>query len=219
MTSSKLMIVMAVGFLTVVAASAQAAQTVHLSLSIDGTPVNGESTISSLGRADTIECISFELSVVAPRDASTGMATGRRTYQPIVIRKYIDKSTPLLMRALVSNQTISGLFRFFRPNPDGAGAEQHFFTVGIQGARISSIEQVSPDVIDPVLRMKPMYEEIVIVYQSITWTYADGGIEFSTDVGGRRKTSSSSGGKTAARSKAPAKLVKPRVTPRATPTK
>ncbi|MCB1185762.1 type VI secretion system tube protein Hcp [bacterium] len=33
------------------------------------------------------------------RDAASGMATGRRTYEPIVIRKRIDKSTPLLFEA------------------------------------------------------------------------------------------------------------------------
>lgn len=34
------------------------------------------------------------------REAGSGIATGRRQYQPLLIRKRIDKSTPLLMKAL-----------------------------------------------------------------------------------------------------------------------
>lgn len=38
--------------------------------------------------------------VIGAREAGSGIATGRRQYQPLLIRKRIDKSSPLLMRAI-----------------------------------------------------------------------------------------------------------------------
>lgn len=64
------------------------AMTVHLSLKANGEDIAGDSTIASLEREDTIECLSFEDSVRTAREASTGMASGERTYEPIKITIY-----------------------------------------------------------------------------------------------------------------------------------
>ena len=54
------------------------AQTVHLVLEIDGNAIEGESTITSLERENTIECLSFESELSTPRESATGAPTGRR---------------------------------------------------------------------------------------------------------------------------------------------
>ncbi len=41
---------------------------------------------------------SFSWGVVTPRDAASGQASGKRQYEPIIIRKRIDKTSPLLFR-------------------------------------------------------------------------------------------------------------------------
>lgn len=64
-------------------------------LKIDG--VDGESTDPS--HRNEIEIESFSWGVSTPRDSASGQSTGRRQYQPIIIRKRIDKSSPLLARA------------------------------------------------------------------------------------------------------------------------
>jgi type VI secretion system Hcp family effector len=52
----------------------------------------------------------IELSSVAgiksPRDVATGQSSGRRQYEPIVIRKRIDKSSPMLAEALAKKKTL-----------------------------------------------------------------------------------------------------------------
>jgi type VI secretion system secreted protein Hcp len=151
------------------------AETVHLYLKANGEDIQGESTQTSLERENSIECLSFIDSVRTARERGSGVATGRRTYEPIMIRKRIDKSSPLLAKALCANEVIDGVFKFFRPNPSGDGTTEQFFTVEIAEGRVNSIERVSPDVIDPAAAAEPPTEEVSFVFHTITWTYEDGG--------------------------------------------
>ena len=152
------------------------AETVHLFLTAEGTEIQGESTQTTLERENSIECLFFETSVRTAREKGSSRATGRRTHEPIVIRKRIDKSTPLLYNALCSNQVVAGTFKFYRPNPAGDGSTQHFYTVEFSEGRIASIRGTSPDCIDPASSMDPPMEEVGFVFGEITWTYEDGGI-------------------------------------------
>ncbi|OPX40629.1 MAG: protein ImpD [Desulfobacteraceae bacterium 4484_190.3] len=115
------------------------AMTVHLFLKANGQDIKGDSSITSMGREESIECLSFSDSVRTAREASSGVASGERTYEPIRITKRIDKSSPLLAKALVNNEAVEGEFKFYRPNPAGDGTTEHFFTIEIQEGRIASI--------------------------------------------------------------------------------
>lgn len=152
------------------------AETVHLYLKSNGADVQGESTQTSLGRENSIECLSFVDAVRTAREKGSGLATGRRTYEPITFRKRIDKSSPLLAKSLCNNEVIEGTFKFFRPAPTGDGTTQHFFTVEIAEGRISAIRRVSPDTIDPASAVEPPTEEVSFVFHTITWIYEDGGV-------------------------------------------
>ena len=153
------------------------AMTVHLSLKANGEDISGDSTITSMEREDTIECLSFHDSVRTAREASTGMATGDRSYEPIKISKRIDKSSPLLAKALCNNEVAEGIFKFFRPNPAGDGTTEQFFTIEFQQCRVSSIVRNSPDVIAPAAATAPATEEVSFVFGHIRWTYEPDGIE------------------------------------------
>lgn len=48
--------------------------------------------------ADGSCTISFEQEIVSPRDAASGLPTGKRMHKPFVITKELDKSSPLLAR-------------------------------------------------------------------------------------------------------------------------
>ena len=152
------------------------AETVHLYLKSNGTDINGESTQTSLGRENSIECVYFEQGVITARESGSGMATGRRQYQPLMIRKRIDKSTPLLAKSLCNNEVIEGTFKFFRPNPTGDGTTEQFFTVVVKQGRINSQKLVNPDVIVPATATEPPLEEVSFVFHTIEWTYTNGGI-------------------------------------------
>lgn len=152
------------------------AETVHLFAKFNGGNVEGESTQTSLGREGSVECLSFTDSVRTAREKGSGLATGRRTYEPIVFRKRIDKSSPLFAKALCANEVVEGIFKFYRPNREGDGTTEQFFTISISKGRISHITRHSPDTIDPASAAEPPTEEIGIVFHSIEWTYEDGGV-------------------------------------------
>ncbi len=152
------------------------AETVPLFMKSNGADIAGESTQTSLGREDSIECLSFVDAVRTAREKGSGLATGRRTYEPIVFRKRIDKSSPLLAKSLCNNEAIEGTFKFFRPAPNGDGTTQHFFTIEFAEGRLSGIRRVSPDTIDPASAVEPPTEEVSIVFHTITWIYEDGGV-------------------------------------------
>ena len=155
------------------------AETVHLYLKANGTKIDGQPSQTSLGRADSIECLSFESSVITARERGSGMATGRRQHNPLLIRKRIDKSTPLISKALCNNEVIEGVFKFFRPNPAGDGTTQQFFTIEIAEGRVASQKYWSPNTIEPASTQEPPQEEVSFVFHTITWTYVDGGVTHS----------------------------------------
>jgi type VI secretion system secreted protein Hcp len=152
------------------------AETVHLYLKANGSDIKGESTQQSLGRKDSIECLYYEQKVVTAREAGSGMATGRRQYEPLLIRKRIDKSSPLLMKALVENQKVDAVFKFFRPSPTGDGTTQQFYTVTIKDGRVATMKQFNPDTIVPATSTEPPMEEVSFVFHTINMTITDGGI-------------------------------------------
>ncbi|NSW57719.1 MAG: type VI secretion system tube protein Hcp [Armatimonadetes bacterium] len=137
----------------------------------------------SLGREGTIEVLSLTMGVSTPRDTASGLATGRRAYEPIVITKRIDKSSPLLARALTNNEVIEGTVHFYRPAPDGT--THHYYTLQFANARVASIRQFLPNVLDPATASLPPYEEVAFVFQTIKWESVDAGITHEDSMSGR----------------------------------
>lgn len=156
------------------------AQTVHLTLEINGEKINGESTFSSMDREDTIECSAFYYGLTAPRDPSTGALTGRRQHEPVVIHKLIDKSTPLLLKALCRNEPVTeAIFRFYRPSLGGEGSEEQFYTMTLENGYISNVNQVSEVNTVEGVQGGPMMEEVSFVFQSFTWRYEIDGATYT----------------------------------------
>ncbi len=152
------------------------ARIVDLYLKANGSMIQGES--SRGGDDGPIECVYFQSSLTTTTNTKTGQQTGRRQHEPIVIRKRIDKSTPLIAKALCNNEVIDAEFKFFRPNSDGQ--DENFYTIEIGTGRIASFRELSPDnqaaVNGEFASILPM-EEVSFVFHTITWTYTNGGIE------------------------------------------
>jgi type VI secretion system secreted protein Hcp len=153
------------------------AQTVHLFLKANGEDIQGESTQISEGRENSIECTHFETETDTSREVQSGLSTGRRQHKPLVIRKAIDKATPLLAKALCKSAKIEGEFKFYRPNPSGDGTTQHFYTVKITNGRVATQKMFSEWTRPGDPHASPPQEEVQFVFQTITWRYEPGGVE------------------------------------------
>src|SRR6185369_5441573 len=99
-------------------------------------------SVTQKGREGKILVIAAEHEVEVPHD-DAGHATGKRVHKPFVITKELDKSSPLLYQALVSNETIvEWELQFWAPALAGAtavGAEVQRYTVKLTNAVIIDI--------------------------------------------------------------------------------
>jgi len=66
---------------------------------------NSSVCVGKIRCADGSCTISFEQEIVSPRDAASGLPTGKRQHKPFVITKELDKSSPLLARESPTKQS------------------------------------------------------------------------------------------------------------------
>lgn len=148
---------------------------IYLKLEIEGTRIEGESSVRLQGREDTIECSSFVWGGQAPFDPATGERSGKTEHTAVEIEKRIDKSTPLLIKALCNNEPVDlAEFMFFRTEKDGT--EEKFYAVRLTGGHISSVTQIGQQRIVAGDTSPPMTEKVAFVFKEIEWKYEiDGG--------------------------------------------
>lgn len=119
--------------------------------------IKGESTIS--GIEGTIVCVGFSHEVVSPRDAATGLPTGKRQHKAIKLLKYIDRTSPQLYSALVFNETLTNvILNFYQTNSRGLAI--NIYRITLTNASISRMASDFPNL-----------ETIEMTYQKIEWTH------------------------------------------------
>ncbi|MBI4954207.1 MAG: type VI secretion system tube protein Hcp [Myxococcales bacterium] len=137
-------------------------------------------SVTQKGRENKIMVIAVAHSIVSPRDAASGLPTGKRMHKPYVITKELDKSSPLLYNMLVNNENVSEWeLQFWTPQlaaAGGVGAEKQHYTVKLTNANIASIDFRMLNNKNPELTRYAEYEEVAFTYQKIEWTWMDGGI-------------------------------------------
>ena len=79
--------------------------------------------------------------------------------------------------AVEANDTGSGTFKFFRPNPLGNGTIEQFFTVFLEGVHITSDRLFILSTITPATANSPPFEEVTFTYTYMRILYTNGGIE------------------------------------------
>ncbi len=129
-------------------------------------------SVTTKGFEGTMEIYSYTHSIVSPRDAASGLPTGKRQHKPITITKPIDKATPLLYNSLVTNENIKDWkLQFYRISP--TGTLENFYTIQLTNAAIASITDSGS--------AYGTTQTISFTYQKITWTWTDGGITAQDD--------------------------------------
>ena len=137
-------------------------------------------SVTQKGREDSIMVIAVSHDIYSPRDAASGLATGKRRHGPFVITKELDKSSPLLYSVLVNNENIkSWKLQFWRPS--ATGAEVQNYTIELVNATIASVKFRMANNKNPELMKYAEYEEVSFTYQKIIWTWNDGGITAEDD--------------------------------------
>ena len=140
-----------------------------------------QGSVTQRGKEGTIAVIAVQHAIISPRDPASGLPTGKRVHEPLVIITHIDKATPLLYNSIATNENLPTVELDYHQT-DSLGHETLYFKIELTNASISSLSQTnlnSQD--DPNVNLYGEYEEISFVYQKITWTWTDGGITASDD--------------------------------------
>ncbi len=132
------------------------------------------------GRRGAIEVIATDHEVFQPHDRASGRPTGERQHRPLTITKAIDRSSPLLMNALTTNENLSDWrLDYYRLNR--AGKEVPYYTIELENARITGIRQEMLNNKYPENLKHEVREHVQFNYQKVIWTFLDGGITAEDD--------------------------------------
>jgi type VI secretion system secreted protein Hcp len=132
-------------------------------------PDGADATMSVTGQkqgsfsASPMILIGLSHAIVSPRDAASGLPTGKRQHKPLVITKQIDKATPLLLNALVTNENLT----------------QVVITLRQGGQAVSTIKLTNASIAER--QQHGLTESISFTYQKIEWTWLDGGVTATDD--------------------------------------
>ena len=139
-------------------------------------------SVTQKGRKNSILIHSFDNEILSPRDSASGLATGKRQHHPIVILKEIDKSSPRLWTALITNEVLTSWeLDIWGPSATAPGTEAKIYTISLTNASIGSIHEFMAEDDLPANLGRPLQEEITFTYQKIKWTWVDGGITATDD--------------------------------------
>jgi type VI secretion system secreted protein Hcp len=144
--------------------------------------ING--SVTQKGRENSIQVSYLQQKKVSPRDPSSGLSTGKILHEPLVFRKTVDKSSPILQDVMSNNENLTEVhFKFWKPNTL-TGAETQWFAIDLVNANIASLDLYHPDTLDSGAgsASAPDQEELSLTYQKIAWTYVDGGITSQDDL-------------------------------------
>jgi len=133
----------------------------------------------------------FQMQVLSPRDAASGLASGKRQHEPLVIVKETDSSSPLLLQHCHSGQVLSSLqLNLSQDGRAGSGGKEDIFSTitltngaivnyktfhGLQGSALNHPRSGSESTHTNEL------ESFELTFQKITWTWNDGGINATDD--------------------------------------
>ncbi|HEY6414521.1 MAG TPA: type VI secretion system tube protein TssD [Edaphobacter sp.] len=139
----------------------------------------GDST--EKGREGMIIGVGFSYGVISPRDAVSGLPTGKRQEQPIVFTKEWSVCSPQFYLAAYTNETLPSVaFNFY--SPDKAALLQLTHTIKLTNATIISVKQSVhlPQSSGPVIDSREL-QEITLTFQKIDITSLPNGFEAIDD--------------------------------------
>lgn len=130
-------------------------------------------SVTRKGFEGSWQVISFTHEVTSPRDAASGLATGKRQHMPLRLRMEYDRSLPMLYSAMFNADVLPELVvSVFDPNDKAAKAPAFTFT--LTNAVISEMRVVSPKDGEQVI-------EVGLTYQKIAVTWKEGNITATDD--------------------------------------
>jgi len=132
----------------------------------------GQVSTGNADYADKITVLGFSSSIVIPRDMVTGVSTSSQVLEPVTFSKYFDKASPLLWQALATNELLTEIAcEFWRPNYEGKGAPEKFFTIKWTTCTLIGGKAYTPLIIDPANGFFQYMDEWSFTYKAVAYDH------------------------------------------------
>ncbi len=155
-----------------------AAMESHLSLAIDGNDIIGECLYAWAVGTTVVYAVGHN--VHQTYDPATGQLTGSASHTPFQIFKAVDKTSPMLNKALVNREPITKfVLKFYRPGL--VENVEHYYTIQLANAYIVKITPSLPPTFAEENGQYQFMETVSFIYQTITWTSEVGGVTHSSN--------------------------------------
>jgi len=128
------------------------------------------------GWTDASEGFGLDYKVEAPFDANRGHYSGKRRWQPLLLRKEVDAASPQYITAVTTNETLSTVtIKFWNVTADGK--ENNHYTIVLTNAAVVGVRTFfGQDATHSEGRDTFEQEEISLAFQAIDVTWTKGGI-------------------------------------------
>lgn len=124
------------------------------------------STQASVGNKYQSDHINEIMVLACSHNMSNADHVNKSTHNPLIITKYLDKSSPLLAQALTNREELNGTINFFRIS--AFGQQEKYYSVTIGGGIITDLSFDMPHTI--LQGDAELQEDVAIRYREISWT-------------------------------------------------
>jgi len=124
---------------------ASAAVNVRITMAVVGQvegAFKGDDFSTAKASAGLINVLAFSAEVNSPRDAATGLPTGKRQWKPVVATHLLGGSSPEFMFAASSNENLKSVVINFY-HSDRTGKEINYYRVTLTNATVGNVRQYS----------------------------------------------------------------------------
>jgi type VI secretion system secreted protein Hcp len=142
--------------------------------------IKGDAT--QKGKEGQIEILDLTYSLISPRDAASGLPTGKRLHKPVTVTARTGRQTPLLFSSASQNENMTKVeIDVYLPTIHN-GADTGTTSIGFR------IDLVNASVSEFDLNLAPenslatdLLDQYSFTFQKITLTWLDGGITATDD--------------------------------------
>lgn len=117
--------------------------------------------------AEEIDVIGWKWGMIASRDSGPGLRSGAANVQHFVFKKYIDKSSPLLITALVTNEGLPTAVLTCRKMGNAGGDPVEFLIITFEQAAVVAINR------QELAEDDRLTEEITLSFRKFTEDYTE----------------------------------------------
>lgn len=127
---------------------------------------------SEKGKPDGFDILDLSANVTSPRDAASGLPTGKRQHKPISMSIPVSAHTVSLFGAIVNNERVDGEIIFYKDDL----YQSKYMTIKFDSGSLASWETKFSSVHEHMFVLN-----ITLTFSKITITSFDPGVEASDD--------------------------------------